>query len=76
MTDRKFGIIAGDMDELIVFMNGHDGPYLRELVSYFSLDSRYCHPRELKLFWESLTESEKNYYRDAVFYRSRVWLEL
>lgn len=54
-----------ELEDLVNFMQGPDNPVLVRLVSYFSLDSRYCHPRELKSFWESLNESEKNYYRSV-----------
>lgn len=69
MTERVFGGIADDIVELIAFMNGPDKAVLKRLVAYVSLDGRYCHPRELKRFWESLTESEKNYYRKCVVQR-------
>jgi phosphopentomutase len=65
MRDRFQGV-ANDIPELIKFMNSSDHDTLSELVNFFSLDSRYCHPRELKRFWESLTESEKDYYRSCV----------
>lgn len=52
--------------ELVRFMNGPDDATLRRLLGYFSYESRYLHPRELKLFWDSLTEDEKNYYRMLV----------
>ena len=55
-----------DIPALIKLMSGPDAVTFRRLVSFFSLDSRYLHPRELKEFWESLTESEKNYYRMLV----------
>jgi hypothetical protein len=62
MTDRFQGI-ANDFPELIAFMQGPDRVTFARLISFFSVDSRYCHPRELKPFWESLTEAEKFYYR-------------
>ncbi|AWN06180.1 hypothetical protein SEA_MIEK_79 [Streptomyces phage Miek] len=60
---------ANDLPALIKFMQGPDNATLVRLISFFSRDSRYCHPRELKLFWESLSESEKNYYRRLVAIR-------
>lgn len=62
-------LIVTEMQDLIAFMQGPDNPVLVRLVSFFSRDSRYCHPRELKPFWESLTESDKNYYRRLVVLR-------
>jgi AAA15 family ATPase/GTPase len=62
-------VTANEMTGLISFMNGLDGVTLKRLLSYFSHESRYLHPRELKEFWDSLTESEKNYYRRLVVYR-------
>jgi hypothetical protein len=61
--------LSNDIPDLIKFMNGPDRPVLARLINYFSFDSRYCHPRELKAFWESLSESEKNYYRKCVVQR-------
>jgi hypothetical protein len=58
--------LSNDFPELLSFMNGPDGPTLRRLLGYFSYESRYVHPRELKAFWESLTQSEKNYYHMLV----------
>lgn len=64
-----------DTAELVRFMNGPDGPTLRRLLWFFNdvedeearpFGHRYCHPRELKEFWESLTQSEKNYYHKLV----------
>lgn len=55
-----------DLPELIRFMNGPDDAVKRRLLGYFSYESRYLHPRELKVFWESLTEDEKDYYRKLV----------
>lgn len=53
--------------ELISFMTGPDRATLRRLAYYFSGDSKkYLHPRELKKFWDSLTEDEKDYYHEAV----------
>lgn len=60
---------ANDLPALIKFMQGPDNATLVRLISFFSRDSRYCHPRELKAFWESLSESEKNYYRRLVAIR-------
>lgn len=58
-----------DTYELIEFMNGPDSVTLRRLLTYFSYDSRYLHPRELREFWGSLTGTEKNYYRRLVVER-------
>ena len=58
--------MARDIPELIRFMNGPDDATLRRLLAYFSYESKYLHPRELKEFWDSLKESEKNYYRMLV----------
>jgi hypothetical protein len=66
---KLFQVPATDVEELIAFMQGPDNATLVRLVSFFSRDSRYCHPRELREFWESLTESDKNYYRKLVVLR-------
>lgn len=60
---------GNDIPDLVAFMNGPDDAVKRRLLCYFSYESRYCHPRELKAFWYSLTESEKNYYRKLVAMR-------
>jgi hypothetical protein len=72
VTACVFGGIADDIPELIKFMNGPDSIHLKEMVVFFSLDSRYLHPRELKLFWESLTPDERSYYQTAVFNQRRL----
>lgn len=56
-----------DFEELRIFMSGPDSRILKYLVAYFSYNGRYLHPRELRVFWESLTESEKEYYRHAIY---------
>lgn len=66
-----------EAQELSNFMHGPDQVTLARLTTFFSypvLDGTdwrkcYLHPRELKLFWDSLTESEKNYYRRLVALR-------
>jgi hypothetical protein len=63
---KLFQLPANDIPQLIKFMQGPDNPTFVRLINYFSRDSRYCHPRELKRFWESLTGAEKIYYRSAV----------
>ena len=62
-------LFPNDISDLIKFMNGPDSPVLKRLINYFSYDSRNCHLREIKDFWESLSESEKNYYRKCVVMR-------
>lgn len=54
---------------LVDFMQGPDNAVLRRLIVFFSKDGKHCRPREVKSFWESLTESEKNYYRRLVAIR-------
>lgn len=45
------------------------GPHmftLARMICFFSWESRYLHPRELKIFWESLTEEEKAWWVDEI----------
>lgn len=58
---------TADFDALRTLMTGPDSRILRYLVAYFSYQSRYLHPRELRIFWESLTDAEKEYYRQAIY---------
>lgn len=55
-----------ELTVLIAFMQGPDNAILGRLIHFFSEGGKYLHPRELKPFWESLTEGEKNYYRMLV----------
>lgn len=62
--------MEGEIKELAKFMKGEDLPTFARMIDYFSVQGKYLHPRELKKFWESLTEEEKLYYhfgmRDVV----------
>lgn len=55
-----------ELNETVAFMRGPDSAVFRRLIAFFSNNSRYCPPQEVKRFWESLTGSEKNYYRMLV----------
>ena len=55
-----------DVEELIIFMNGPDKPTLAAMISFFSHESRYLHPRELKRFWDSLSDEEKLWWRFVI----------
>ena len=54
--------------ELVEFMSGPDMIHLVRFINYFSFNGRYLKPAELKEFWDSLAEDEKNYYRVAIWH--------
>lgn len=56
-----------ELQELIEFMRGPDYKVFARFINYFSAGGRYLKPSELKTFWESLPEAEKQYYRAAIF---------
>jgi hypothetical protein len=56
-------MIYYEMAQLERLMNGEDKATLARMISFFSVPGKYLHPRELKIFWDSLTDSEKNEWR-------------
>lgn len=38
---------------------------LRQLIDYFGCEGRPCTPAEFKYFWESCTDEQKEYYKNA-----------
>jgi hypothetical protein len=64
VLDRTDAMV--ERTSLVKFMIGPDNPIFAKMICYFSSAGKYCHPRELKKFWESLTEREKDYYRAVV----------
>lgn len=58
--------IMTETDELTKFITGPDSATLRRLISYFSWGSAYLGVSELKEFWESLDQKDKNYYHRLV----------
>lgn len=57
---------TSELSELAWFMSGPDMVTLGRMIGFFSSQGNYLHPRELKVFWESLTETEKMEYRVAL----------
>jgi hypothetical protein len=68
MVDGRKFLSREAVEELTAFMNGPDNRVLCRMINYFSYGSRYLTPRELKKFWDSLTEVEKTYWRTAIWH--------
>lgn len=62
-----------DVKELIAFMQGAYQVTFSRMIWFFSEGNRYLHPRELKVFWESLTPEEEQYYSMEL---SDIWIAL
>lgn len=66
VNGRKF-LSAETVAELTAFMCGPDKRVLSRMIGYFSYNSRYLTPRELKKFWDAISEVEKTYWRSAIW---------
>jgi hypothetical protein len=48
----------GEIQRLGAFMNGPDLPTYARMITFFSLQGKYLHPREIEHFRNSMTEEE------------------
>lgn len=52
--------------ELVEFMNNSESATTRRLMNYFGVPGKWVKTEEMKIFWDSLTDAEKNIYRHLV----------